>query len=244
MRNSAPGRCRYIRERSQPTASLLLFPGFLSGIRPGRNERSKRRKTGKTRHPVRSGIQSGYIGPTRRAASYGRPPANRPPHATSRPAPKKRDTRGTNGDTVRSFRKRSGPFPSVGRSCGQRSAAAQRCKRPILSRNGNRFPACRYDANKTSQARETNQANNRRHSHRELIRSPAVIRGCRPRSSIPTPTLTGKLVRRQNPTTDTIRRKSDTEIKRHATATNTCGQKLPNRTDHSAKLLSKLCSIR
>ena len=152
-----PGRCRYIRERSQPTASLLLFPGFLSGIRPGRNERSKRRKTGKTRHPVRSGIQSGYIGPTRRAASYGRPPANRPPHATSRPAPKKRDTRGTNGDTVRSFRKRSGPFPSVGRSCGQRSAAAKRCKRPILSRNGNRFPACRYDANKTSQARETNQ---------------------------------------------------------------------------------------
>ena len=131
MRNSAPGRCRYIRERSQPTASLLFFPGFLSGIRPGRNERSKRRKTGKTRHPVRSGIQSGYIGPTRRAASYGRPPANRPPHATSRPAPKKRDTRGTNGDTVRSFRKRSGPFPSVGRSCGQRSAAAKRCKRPI-----------------------------------------------------------------------------------------------------------------
>ena len=157
MRNSAPGRCRYIRERSQPTASLLFFPGFLSGIRPGRNERSKRRKTGKTRHPVRSGIQSGYIGPTRRAASYGRPPANRPPHATSRPAPKKRDTRGTNGDTVRSFRKRSGPFPSVGRSCGPRSAAAKRCKRPILSRNGNRFPACRYDANKTSQARETNQ---------------------------------------------------------------------------------------
>ena len=157
MRNSAPGRCRYIRERSQPTASLLFFPGFLSGIRPGRNERSKRRKTGKTRHPVRSGIQSSYIGPTRRAASYGRPPANRPPHATSRPAPKKRDTRGTNGDTVRSFRKRSGPFPSVGRSCGQRSAAAQRCKRPTLSRNGNRFPACRYDANKSSQARETYQ---------------------------------------------------------------------------------------
>ncbi len=157
MRNSAPGRCRYIRERSQPTASLLFFPvSSQESVRPKRTVQTTEDGQ-EARHPVRSGIQSGYIGPTRRTASYGRPPANRPPHATSRPAPKKRDTRGTNGDTVRSFRKRSGPFPSVGRSCGQRSAAAKRCKKPILSRNGNLFPACRYDANKTSQARETNQ---------------------------------------------------------------------------------------
>ena len=158
MRNSAPGRCRYIRERSQPTASLLLFPGLRLRNPSGSKrtvqttEDGQDTTSGAIRHPIRlHRSDPGEQHPD------GRPPANRPPHATSRPAPKKRDTRGTNGDTVRSFRKRSGPFPSVGRSCGQRSAAAQRCKRPILSRNGNRFPACRYDANKTSQARETNQ---------------------------------------------------------------------------------------
>ena len=156
MRNSAPGRCRYIRERSQPTASLLFFPGFLSGIRPaetnGPNDEDGQDTTsGAIRHPIR-------LHRSDPENSILRSPAGKQTAACeSRPAPKKRDTRGTNGDTVRSFRKRSGPFPSVGRSCGQRSAAAKRCKRPILSRNGNLFPACRYDANKTSQARETNQ---------------------------------------------------------------------------------------
>lgn len=76
------------------------------------------------------------------------------------------------------------------------------------------LPADTMQTRRPKHGKRIKMANNRRHSHRELIRSPTVIRGCRPRSSIPTPTLTGKLVRRQNPTTDTIRRKSDTEIKR------------------------------
>ena len=51
MRNSAPGRCRYIRERSQPTASLLFFPGFLSGIRPA--ETNGPNDGRRTRHDIR-----------------------------------------------------------------------------------------------------------------------------------------------------------------------------------------------
>ena len=155
MRNSAPGRCRYIRERSQPTASLLFFPGFLSGIRPA--ETNGPNDGRRTRHDIRCDQASNQ-------ATSVRPGEQHPTVARRQTDRRMRraDRHLKNGilagqTATRSFRKRSGPFPSVGRSCGQRSAAAKRCKRPILSRNGNRFPACRYDANKTSQARETNQ---------------------------------------------------------------------------------------
>lgn len=157
MRNSAPGRCRYIRERSQPTASLLFFPGFLSGIRPA--ETNGPNDGRRTRHDIRCDQASNQ-------ATSVRPGEQHPTVARRQTDRRMRraDRHLKNGilagqTATRSGLSGNGPdrFPSVGRSCGQRSAAAKRCKKPILSRNGNLFPACRYDANKTSQARETNQ---------------------------------------------------------------------------------------
>ena len=163
MRNSAPGRCRYIRERSQPTASLLFFPGFLSGIRPA--ETNGPNDGRRTRHDIRCDQASNQ-------ATSVRPGEQHPTVARRQTDRRMRraDRHLKNGilagqTATRSGLSGNGPvFPETVRtvsfcraSCGQRSAAAKRCKRPILSRNGNRFPACRYDANKTSQARETNQ---------------------------------------------------------------------------------------
>lgn len=131
---------------------------------------------------MRSGIQSGYIGPTRRTASYGRPPANRPPHATSRPAPKKRDTRGTNGDTVRSFRKRSG-LSGNGPDRFLLSGAPADNDPPLPNGARDRslavtatdsLPADTMQTRRPKHGKRIKMANNRRHSHRELIRSPAA----------------------------------------------------------------------
>lgn len=156
MRNSAPGRCRYIRERSQPTASLLFFPGFLSGIRPA--ETNGPNDGRRTRHDIRCDQASNQ-------ATSVRPGEQHPTVARRQTDRRMRraDRHLKNGILAGQMATRSGlsgngpDRSSIGRSCGQRSAAAKRCKRPILSRNGNRFPACRYDENKTSQARETNQ---------------------------------------------------------------------------------------
>ena len=245
MRNSAPGRCRYIRERSQPTASLLFFPGFLSGIRPA--ETNGPNDGRRTRHDIRCDQASNQ-------ATSVRPGEQHPTVARRQTYRRMRraDRHLKNGILAGQTATRSG-LSGNGPDRFLLSGAPADNDPPLPNGARNRslavtatysLPADTMQTRRPKHGKRIKMANNRRHSHRELIRSPAVIRGCRPRSSIPTPTLTGKLVRRQNPTTDTIRRKSDTEIKRHATATNTCGQKLPNRTDHSAKLLSKFCSIR
>ena len=199
MRNSAPGRCRYIRERSQPTASLLFFPGFLSGIRPA--ETNGPNDGRRTRHDIRcdqasnqaTSVRPGEQHPTVARRQTDRRMRRADRHLKNGILAGQTATRpGLSGNGPDRFLLSGAPAdndPPLPNGARDRSLAVTAT---------DSLPADTMQTRRPKHGKRIKMANNRRHSHRELIRSPAVIRGCRPRSSIPTPTLTGKLVRRQS----------------------------------------------
>lgn len=100
MRNSAPGRCRYIRERDR--AGLPPFsraPSQAIGRTPKRTGKNDGRqaKDDVRRDPTHN---RDYVSPVQKAAFCDHPPANGLPHEANRPAHKKQDARRTSGDTA------------------------------------------------------------------------------------------------------------------------------------------------
>ena len=175
MRNSAPGRCRYIRERSQPTASLLFFPGFLSGIRPA--ETNGPNDGRRTRHDIRcdqafnqaTSVRPGEQHPTVARRQTDRRMRRADRHLKNGILAGQTATRsGLSGNGPDRFLLSGAPAdndPPLPNCARDRSLAVTATYS---------LPADTMQTRRPKHGKRIKMANNRRHSHRELIRSPAA----------------------------------------------------------------------